>query len=131
MLKLVCGILGHAFGGEIAAATQNPQIRNAFSFHSLRHTYATRMLEKEVPAKVVSEMLGHSDVTTTLNIYSQVFDTTAHDQAGKLNSLFAGKVEPTLGDAESAKAHYPQCKALPKKKPPAQGKKPKSGMGAR
>ncbi len=30
MLKLVCGILGHAFAGEITAATQNPQIRNAF-----------------------------------------------------------------------------------------------------
>lgn len=39
------------------------------SFHSLRHTYATRCIERGVDAKSVSEMLGHSDVRTTLRLY--------------------------------------------------------------
>lgn len=39
-------------------------------FHSFRHSYATRMLEKGIPVKAISDILGHSDITTTLNIYS-------------------------------------------------------------
>lgn len=105
-----------------------------FSFHSLRHTFATRMLEKEVPAKVVSEILGHRDVKTTLDIYSQVFDTTAHDQAAKLNDLFADKVQATPGDDDSRKAHYPQLRKKPQSKapkPPARGGRKSRGGDAR
>ena len=39
-------------------------------FHSFRHSYATKMLESGVNAKVVSDLLGHSNISTTLNIYS-------------------------------------------------------------
>lgn len=37
--------------------------------HSLRHTFATRLIEQGVPIKVVSELLGHSSTSVTLNIY--------------------------------------------------------------
>ena len=58
------------------------------TFHALRHTFATRMLEANVPAKVVQEILGHADVTLTLNTYSHVIGTTAHEQIAKINDLF-------------------------------------------
>jgi integrase len=45
-----------------------PQIR----FHDLRHTCATLLLSKDVNAKVVSEMLGHSSISVTLDIYSHL-----------------------------------------------------------
>lgn len=38
-------------------------------FHSLRHTFATRMLAIGIDVKTVSMLLGHSSVNTTLNIY--------------------------------------------------------------
>lgn len=38
-------------------------------FHSLRHTFATRCIELGGDYKVVSEILGHSNVTTTMNLY--------------------------------------------------------------
>ena len=41
-----------------------------FSCHNLRHTFATRMCEAGVNAKVVQELLGHADVGITLNIYT-------------------------------------------------------------
>ncbi len=39
------------------------------NFHALRHTFATRCVEAGVDAKTLSEILGHSDVKTTLNRY--------------------------------------------------------------
>ncbi len=43
-----------------------PSIR----FHDLRHSYATLMLKNGVHPKIISSVLGHSDVSTTLDIYS-------------------------------------------------------------
>jgi integrase len=42
------------------------------SFHDLRHTCATLLLTKNVNPKVVSEMLGHSNIAITLDTYSHV-----------------------------------------------------------
>ena len=58
------------------------------NFHALRHTFATRALENGIPAKVVAEILGHSDVALTLNTYSHVLQSTAHEEITKLNSIF-------------------------------------------
>lgn len=40
-----------------------------FNFHSLRHTFATRCIESGADCKTVSELLGHSTVNMTLNLY--------------------------------------------------------------
>ena len=39
------------------------------TFHTLRHTFATRCIEVGFDVKTLSEILGHSDVKTTLNQY--------------------------------------------------------------
>lgn len=40
-----------------------------FNYHALRHTFATRCVEKGFDIKSLSEILGHSDVTITLRRY--------------------------------------------------------------
>lgn len=53
---------------RICKAADVPIIR----MHDLRHTAATLLLRRGVPAKVVSEILGHASISTTLDIYSHV-----------------------------------------------------------
>lgn len=47
---------------------KNCHIRH-LNFHALRHTFATRCIEVGIDMKTLSEMLGHSNVSTTMNIY--------------------------------------------------------------
>jgi integrase len=39
------------------------------NFHALRHTFATRCIERGCDPKTLSDILGHADVSTTLNVY--------------------------------------------------------------
>lgn len=48
----------------------------SLKFHSLRHTFATRCIECDCDCKTVSEILGHADISTTLNLYMH----PSHDQ---------------------------------------------------
>ncbi len=57
-------------------------------FHSLRHTYATRLFEANVPIKTVQKLLGHGDMSTTMNIYTHVMDNVKVEAVEKINDLF-------------------------------------------
>lgn len=43
-----------------------------FSCHNLRHTFCSRMCEHEVNVKTIQEIMGHANVQTTLDIYTEV-----------------------------------------------------------
>lgn len=58
-------------------------------FHSLRHTYATKLFELNVPLKTVQMLLGHSDISITANIYTHVMPKEKIKAVEKLNNLFA------------------------------------------
>lgn len=57
-----------------------------FSCHSLRHTFTTRLVEAGVNIKVVQDVLGHKDVTTTLDIYTDVTRDLAKREFGDLET---------------------------------------------
>lgn len=56
-------------------------------FHDLRHTNATLLLKKGIPAKIVSERLGHSSITITLDTYSHVLVDMQKDSSVALDDL--------------------------------------------
>jgi integrase len=67
-----------------------------FRFHDLRHTHATHLLRQGVHPKIVSERLGHSNISITLDTYSHVLpgmqeDAIAAFDASLRVSLAAGR----------------------------------------
>ncbi|ETT53153.1 integrase [Paenibacillus sp. FSL R7-269] len=57
------------------------------TFHSLRHTSATLLLNQGVHAKIISERLGHANISTTMNIYGHVLRSADHEAANKFDSI--------------------------------------------
>ena len=78
-----------------------------FSMHALRHTFATRMMEAGVPAKVVQEMLGHKDVALTLNTYTHVTLDTAHREIAKINNLIDMQEPQNTRDKQRDRDDFP------------------------
>ena len=64
------------------------QLLPHFSCHSLRHTFTTRMCEAGVNVKVIQDTLGHKDISTTLNIYTDVTKELRKSEFEGLDSYF-------------------------------------------
>lgn len=61
-----------------------PDIR----LHDMRHTFATRLFENGVAPKTVQSLLGHADITTTMNIYTHVMKDKKDEAVDTINHLF-------------------------------------------
>ena len=73
--------------GEEAASKK--QHRNAvllpdFSAHNLRHTFCTRLCEKETNLKVIQSVMGHKDIQTTMDIYAEATEQKKQESFERL-----------------------------------------------
>ena len=59
-----------------------------FRIHDCRHTAATILLEAGIPDRVVMEILGHSQISMTLNTYAHVSRKAMDDTAGKVAAIY-------------------------------------------
>ena len=60
-------------------------------FHDLRHSCATLLLAQGVPARVVMEILGHSQISVTMNTYSHVLPEVQREAADRMDSALRGQ----------------------------------------
>jgi hypothetical protein len=63
-----------------------PKIR----LHDLRHSYASAALAAGIPAKVISERLGHATIAVTMDIYSHVLPGLDREAADSVAQLILG-----------------------------------------
>ena len=59
-----------------------------FTFHTLRHTFATTLLMRREHPKVVQSLLGHSSITQTMDTYSHLMDGIGGDAVDGLAEAF-------------------------------------------
>lgn len=59
----------------------------SFHFHQLRHTFTSNLLSYGAAPKDMQELLGHSDVTTTMNIYAHASKEAKRDAAKLLDKV--------------------------------------------
>ena len=67
---------------------ESAEIDRSFKFHDLRHTHASLLLLQGVHVKVVSERLGHSTITMTLDTYSHLLPGMQETAVNALDDLF-------------------------------------------
>lgn len=65
------------------------------SFHALRHTYASICISLGVNPEIVSKRMGHSNISTTLGIYTHLFEQKNNDDeiASALGTMLSQSVE--------------------------------------
>lgn len=57
-------------------------------FHDLRHTFASILINQDVPLLNVSTFLGHSDLSTTANIYAHLDKSKKQESADVISNIF-------------------------------------------
>ena len=72
---------------ETAKAAQEkrePVLIRHFSVHNLRHTFCTRLCENETNIKVIQDVMGHADISTTMNVYAEATEAKKKESFNNL-----------------------------------------------
>lgn len=71
-----------------AKENREPVVFERITPHTLRHTFATRAFESGIPPKVVQQILGHSSLEMTMDLYTHVTEDVQSREIQKLSVFF-------------------------------------------
>ncbi len=78
-------VVAHGFQKFLARAGL-PKV----AFHSLRHSAATLLLLQGVPARAIMKVLGHSQISVTMNTYAHILPAMQQEAATKMDAILSG-----------------------------------------
>lgn len=64
---------------KATAENREPALIRHFSVHNLRHTFCTRFCENETNLKTIQEIMGHSNISTTMDIYAEATEAAKQE----------------------------------------------------
>ena len=73
---------------QLKNIAQKIGIQSPISTHILRHTYGTRCIESGMRAVALQRLMGHKDITVTLNTYTSIFNKYKLEEIEKVNDYF-------------------------------------------
>jgi integrase/recombinase XerD len=82
--------IGSVQGALRRVMAELPKIQKHVTIHTLRHSYATHLIEAGVNIRLVQQYLGHASLVTTM-IYLHVTELGNDDAAGRINRLMGGE----------------------------------------
>ena len=68
---------------------REPILLPHFSVHNLRHTFCTRICENETNLKIIQEIMGHANISTTMDVYNEA----TMEQKKKCFANLEGKIK--------------------------------------
>ena len=71
-IKRIISVYNQRESKEAETENREPELLPHISVHILRHTFCTRSVESGINIKTVQYLMGHSEIATTLNIYTHV-----------------------------------------------------------
>ncbi len=73
---------------QAAKERREPLLLPNFSNHVLRHTFCTRLCENETDLKLIQEIMGHADISTTMDVYNESNTTRKKASFERLEGAF-------------------------------------------
>ena len=80
------------------AVKELPADKRKLRFHDLRHTCASLLVAQGSPMLYVKERLGHSSITTTINLYGHMFPSVEASLADALDGMYAAEDDKPQGN---------------------------------
>ena len=80
-----CNLYNRDFKGLLKKAGLQDR---GFTFHSLRHTFATELFSRRMHPKIVQSLLGHSSITQTMDRYSHLMEDIGGEAVQGLDESF-------------------------------------------
>lgn len=85
-IRSICADYNKEEESKSKEENRDPVLLPKFSCHILRHTFCTRFCENETNLKVIQEIMGHADISTTMDVYAEATQEKKKESMTSLQS---------------------------------------------